>query len=83
LVSACRDLQVEGTKGKGRGRKDKTWNEYVKVDIKKLGLGKDDAHLPDKWRSLTIANRPILPQWGNECVILMECVLLTLNVNDE
>jgi len=33
---------VEGTKSKGKGRK--TWNECVKVDMKRLGLVKDDAH---------------------------------------
>jgi len=33
-VSACRELQVEGTNGKGKGRK--TWNECVKVNMKKL-----------------------------------------------
>jgi len=40
-ISACRKFQVEGTKSKGRDRK--TWNECVKVDIKSLGLVKDDA----------------------------------------
>jgi len=40
--SACRELQVEGSKSKGRGRK--TWNEGVKVDMKRCGLVKDDAH---------------------------------------
>jgi len=37
-ISTCRELQVVGTKGKGRGRK--TWNECVKEDIKRLGLRK-------------------------------------------
>jgi len=55
-----KELQVEGTKSKGRGRK--TWNECGKVDMKRLGLVKDDAHNPDKWRSLTTGNRPTLPQ---------------------
>jgi len=34
-LSACRELKVEGTKSKGRGRK--TWNECVKVHMKRLG----------------------------------------------
>jgi len=42
---------MRGTKSKGRGRK--TWNECVKVDIKKLGLVKDVAHNRDRWKSLT------------------------------
>jgi len=42
-----------------------TWNECVKVDMKKLGFGEDDAHNRDKWRCLTTENRPKLPQWGN------------------
>jgi len=33
---ACKELQVEGTKSKGRGRK--TWNQCVKVDMKRLDL---------------------------------------------
>jgi len=59
-VSACRELQVEGTKSKGRGIKK--WNECVNVDMKRLGLGsiKDDAPNQDRWRSLTTGNRPIL-----------------------
>jgi len=31
-VSACRVLEVDGAKGKGRDTK--TWNECVKVDMK-------------------------------------------------
>jgi len=53
------------TNSKGRGRK--TWNEWVKDDMKRLGLVEDDG---DKWRSLTTGNRPALPQCGNEGVIL-------------
>jgi len=39
--------------------------------MKRLGLVKDDAHNRDKYRSLTTANRPTLPQCGNEYVILL------------
>jgi len=42
----------------------------VKVDMKRLGLVKDDAHNRDKWTSLTTGNRPTLPRYGNEGVIL-------------
>jgi len=58
-VSAFRELQVQGTKSKWRGRT--TWNECVKVDMKWLGFIKDDAHERDKVRSLTSGNRPTLP----------------------
>jgi len=44
----------------------------VKIDMKRLGLVKDDAHNRDKWRSLTTANRPTLPQCVNADVILYE-----------
>jgi len=46
------------------------WNECVKVDMKRLGLVKDDAHNREKWRSLTTGNHQTLPQCGNEGVIL-------------
>jgi len=39
-VSACRELQVERTKGRGR----KTWNECVKVDMKWLNLPMDNQY---------------------------------------
>jgi len=42
----------------------------VKVDMKGIGLIKDDVHNRDKWRSLTTVNRPTLPQCGNGGVIL-------------
>jgi len=67
-VSACRQLQVEGTKSKGRGRK--MWNEFVKIDMEKLGLVKDDAHNRGKWRSFTSGNCSSLPQCHNKGVIL-------------
>jgi len=35
-VSACRELQVEGTKGKGLCIN--MWNKCVKVDIRMLGI---------------------------------------------
>jgi len=57
--SACRELQVEGTKSKGRGKK--TW----KVEMKKLVLVKDDAPNGDKGKSLTTGNCQTLPQCGN------------------
>jgi len=46
-LSACRELQVEGTKDKGSGRK--MWNECVNVNKKRLGLFKDC----NKWKNLT------------------------------
>jgi len=56
------------TKSKGRGQK--VWNECVKVDMKRLGLFKDNAHNRDKWRNLKTRNRATLSQCGNEGVIL-------------
>jgi len=37
--------QIEGPKGKGRGRN--AMNECVKVDMKRYGLVRDDAHNRD------------------------------------
>jgi len=36
----------------------------VKIDMKRLGFVKNDAHNRDKWRSLTTENCPTLPQCG-------------------
>lgn len=47
-VSACRNLVVEGVRGRGRGRK--TWNECVKDDLGKLGLTREDAQDRFAWR---------------------------------
>jgi len=38
----------------------------VKVDMKRLGLVKEDADKRDKWRSLKTGNHPTVPQSGNE-----------------
>jgi len=46
------------------------WNECLKVDMKKLGLVKDDARNREKWGSVTIGSRPTLPQCGNEVSLL-------------
>jgi len=53
---------------KKRGRK--TWNACVKVDMKRVGLIKKDAHNGDRWKSLATGNSPTLPQCGREGVVL-------------
>jgi len=78
-ISACRELQVERTKIKGRSRK--TWIECVKVDMKRFGLVKEDAHNRDKWRSLTTGAvqhclSAVMREW-----FFMDCVLVTLNIS--
>src|SRR5260221_8246293 len=47
-VAACRDMVVEGEKGRGRGRK--TWHECVVEDMRKLELRKEDAQNRVTWR---------------------------------
>ena len=39
-VSACRELVVDGAKGRGRGKK--TWMECIREDMRKFGLSKED-----------------------------------------
>jgi len=60
----------EGDKGK-RKRLKVMERVYGKVDVKRLGLVKDDAYNQDKGRRLTIiGNHQTLPQCSNEGVIL-------------
>ena len=40
-VSACRDMNVEGKRSRGRGRK--TWMECIVSDMKSWGLKKEEA----------------------------------------
>ena len=47
-VSACRKVEVEGARCKGRKRK--TWYECVEDDIKVLGLHPEWAEFRDMWR---------------------------------
>ena len=40
-ISKCRTLEIEGTRGRGRGKKK--WAEVVEKDMKTLGLKKTDV----------------------------------------
>ena len=53
-VSACRELEVSGEKGRGRNRK--TWKECVADDMKKLKLRKEDAQDRVYWRNGIMRN---------------------------
>src|SRR5664279_444840 len=55
-VSACRDLEVDGVKRKGRSRK--TWGECVRNDMVSLGLKRDWALERVRWRDFICGNRP-------------------------
>ena len=55
-VSACRDLEVEGVKRKGRSRK--SWEECVRNDLTSLGLKRDWALDHVRWRGCICGNRP-------------------------
>ena len=46
-VTACRNLEVEGKRGRGRGKK--TWKECVANDMKKLMLKQEDAQDRAVW----------------------------------
>ena len=57
-VSACRNVEVVGLKGRGRGRK--TWWECVKHDMDLLGLKRESALNRDLWRNGIWGKRPTL-----------------------
>ena len=54
LVSACRNVEVAGVRGRGRSRK--TWRECVNDDMKVLGLQPEWAVFRDIWRDFIWAN---------------------------
>ena len=54
-ISACRYVGVEGTRGRGRGRK--TWMENVRSDMKTKKLKVEDAQDRVKWKSAITGNR--------------------------
>jgi len=55
-VSACRKLEVEGERGRGRGRK--SWKECVANDMRKLKLKQEDAQDRAFWASGILGDRP-------------------------
>jgi len=55
-VSGCRNLKVEGARGRGRGRK--TWKECVADDMRRLNLKREDAQDRALWRTVSLGNRP-------------------------
>ena len=55
-VSKCREIQVAGVRGRGRGKK--TWMEGIKEDMKKLDLKNSDALDRVEWRKKIWGNRP-------------------------
>jgi hypothetical protein len=57
-VSACRELVVDGVKGRGRGKK--TWMECIREDMRKFGLTKADAQDRVGWR-VAINRKPSKP----------------------
>ena len=53
-MSACRKVEVEGVRCRGRNRK--TWNKCVENDMKVLGLHAELAVFRDMWRYFIWAN---------------------------
>ena len=62
-VSKCRDLAVDGVRGRGRGRK--TWNGCVEEDMRKLGLKRVDAQDRTVWRSAILGKTSDPRKRGN------------------
>ena len=54
-MSACREIEVDGSRGHGRGRK--TWQECVKDDMKRFGLRREAAQDRAMWRNAIVGNR--------------------------
>ena len=46
--SKCRYLEIDGARGRGRGKK--TWSECVGNDFKLFGLKREEAQDKDGWR---------------------------------
>src|SRR5206468_9226848 len=55
-VSRCRELSVEGVRGRGRG--SKYWMECVGEDMSRLHLRREDALNRVLWRNGILGNRP-------------------------
>ena len=58
-VSACREIEVEGSRGRGRGKK--TWQECVVDDMRGLGVEREAAQDRVLWKS-AIAGKPSDPR---------------------
>ena len=54
-VSACRVLEVEGSRGRSRGRK--TWQECVDEDMRVLKVKREDAQDRVTWRRAILGSR--------------------------
>ena len=65
-VSGCRELEVEGKRGRGRGVK--TWLECVNEDMECRGMRRQDAQDRAGWSGLCSGKRLTLPQCGREGV---------------
>ena len=48
VLRVALDLEVSGKRK--RGRPKKTWKKQVEEETEKIGLKKEDALNPDKWR---------------------------------
>jgi hypothetical protein len=57
-VRACQYLNVEGNRGRGRGRK--TWQQCVNDDLREFGLRREEALDRRIWR-LKVFEGPVLP----------------------
>ena len=54
-VKACQTLEIDGNRGKGRGKK--TWRQCVDEDMKILKLNKKDTDNRMEWRSGLLGDR--------------------------
>ena len=62
-MSACRDIKVLGSRG--RGRPKKTWEQCVENDMSEMRLNREMTEDRDLWRSAIHGNRPPVLAWKN------------------
>ena len=61
-VSACRNMAIVGNAGKDRQKK--RWNEVVKDDLKKCGLGRGLAKDRERWKAQVMEKTSDLCELG-------------------
>ena len=74
-VKACQTLEIDGNRGKGRGKK--TWRQCVDEDMKILKLNKKDTDNRMEWRSGLWGDRhDLIQQFYASVGATLQCITL-------